>query len=240
MKKISLLLSLTMIVSLSFAKKGGDNSLSKKEQKEGWVLLFDGKTTDEWRGYGKDAFPKRWTIEDNAIKFDGSAKGDDRGDIITKKKYQNFELKLEWRISERGNSGIFILGQEIEGEPIFMSAPEMQVLDNDKHPDAKRGKNGNRQAGSLYDLIPASPQNAKPVGKWNKVHVTINNGKVTFNQNGKNVAEFELWTDEWKEMVKDSKFKNWPNFVNPAKEGHIGLQDHNDDVWFKNIKIKEL
>ena len=244
MKKASLLLSLLMVVFFAFAKKGGDNQLSKKEKKEGWVLLFDGKTTDEWRGYGKDAFPKGWTIEDGAIKCNGSGRGEagarDGGDIITKKKYQNFELALEWKISEGGNSGIFILGQEVEGEPIYMSSPEMQVLDNEKHPDAKLGRNGNRQAGSLYDLIPATPQNAKPVGQWNKVVITVYKGTVIFNQNGKNVAEFHLWTDEWKNMVADSKFKDWPNFIDPASEGHIGLQDHGDDVWFKNIKIKEL
>jgi hypothetical protein len=244
MKKVSLLLSLLLVVFFAFAKKDGDNQLSKKEKKEGWVLLFDGKTTDEWRGYGKDAFPKGWEIEDSAIKCNGSGRGEagarDGGDIITKKKYQNFELALEWKISEGGNSGIFILGQEVQGEPIYMSAPEMQVLDNDKHPDAKLGRNGNRQAGSLYDLIPATPQNAKPVGQWNKVVITVYKGTVIFNQNGKNVAEFHLWTDEWKTMVADSKFKDWPNFVDPASEGHIGLQDHGDDVWFKNIKIKEL
>ncbi len=244
MKKVSLILSLMMIVSFTYAKKGGDNTLSKKEKKDGWVLLFDGKSTDQWRGYNKDGFPKGWIIDDGAIKCNGSGRGEagarDGGDIITKKKYQNFELKLEWKISEGGNSGIFILGQEVEGEPIYMSAPEMQVLDNEKHPDAKLGRDGNRQAGSLYDLIPATPQNAKPVGQWNSVVITVFKGTVIFNQNGKNVAEFHLWTDEWKNMVKDSKFKDWPNFLDPASEGHIALQDHGDDVWFKNIKIKEL
>lgn len=104
----------------------------------------------------------------------------------------------------------------------------------------KFGRDGNRQAGSLYDLIPAVPQNARPVGQWNKVVITVFKGTVIFNQNGKNVAEFHLWTDDWKKMVADSKFKDWPNFVDPAEKGHIALQDHGDDVWFKNIKIKEL
>lgn len=244
MKKISLLLSLLVVFSLSFAKKGGDNSLSKKEKSEGWELLFDGKSTDHWRGYGKETFPKGWTIEDGAIKCNGSGRGEagakDGGDIITKDQYQNFELTLEWKISEGGNSGIFILGQEVEGEPIYMSSPEMQVLDNEKHPDAKLGKDGNRQAGSLYDLIPATPQNAKPVGQWNKVVITVYKGTVIYNQNGKNVVEYHLWTDEWKTMVADSKFKDWPNFIDPATKGYIGLQDHGDDVWYKNIKIKKM
>ena len=244
MKKISLLFALLFMVAWSFAKRGGDNTLSKKEKKEGWILLFDGESTEHWRGYGKEDFPKGWIIEDGAIKCNGSGRGEagakDGGDIVSKKQYQNFELTLEWKISEGGNSGIFILAQEVEGEPIYMSSPEMQVLDNDKHPDAKLGKDGNRKAGSLYDLIPAIPQNAKPVGQWNKVVITVYKGTVIHNQNGKNVVEYHLWTDEWKEMVKESKFKDWPNFLDPASKGYIGLQDHGDDVWYKNIKIKEL
>jgi hypothetical protein len=245
MKKFSLLLALITVVTFSFAKKGGDdNTLTKKEKKEGWILLFDGKSTDQWRGYGKETFPKGWIIEDGTLKCNGSGRGEagarDGGDIITKEQYQNFELTLEWKISEGGNSGIFFLGQEVDGEPVYMSAPEMQILDNDRHPDAKLGRDGNRQAGSLYDLIPADPQNAKPVGQWNKVVITVFKGTVVFNQNGKNVVEFHIWTDDWKKMVADSKFKDWPNFVDPASKGHIALQDHGDDVWFRNIKIKAL
>jgi len=239
-----MLLAFVILASFAFAQKGGDNTLTKKEKKEGWVLLFDGKTTDNFRGYGKQEFPKGWIIDNGAIKCNGSGRGEagakDGGDIITKEQYQNFELTLEWKISEGGNSGIFILGQEVEGEPIYMSSPEMQVLDNDRHPDAKLGRDGNRKAGSLYDLIPANPQNAKPVGEWNKVVITVYKGTVIYNQNGKNVVEYHLWTDEWKAMVADSKFKDWPRFIDPATKGYIGLQDHGDDVWYKNIKIKVL
>ena len=245
MKKINILLSLLIVFSMtSFAKKGGDNTLSKKEKKEGWELLFDGKSTENWRGYGKQDFPKGWIIEDGTMKCKGSGRGEagakDGGDIITKKQYQNFEFALEWKISEGGNSGIFYLAQEKPDQKIYMSSPEMQVLDNEKHPDAKLGRDGNRQAGSLYDLIPAVPQNAKPVGEWNKVIITVYKGTVIHNQNGKNVLEYHLWTDEWTNMVKDSKFKDWPDFVDPASKGYIGLQDHGDDVWYKNLKIKEL
>ena len=246
MKKLSLLLSLLIVFSFSYAKKKkGDNTLTKEEKKEGWVLLFDGKSTDQWRGYRKDDFPKGWVIEDGALKCNGSGRGEagvkDGGDIITKKQYQNFQLKLEWKVSEGGNSGIFILGQEVEGDPIYKSSPEMQILDNERHNDANLGKNGNRKAGSLYDMIPAVPQNAKPAGKnWNTVIITVEKGIVIYNQNGENVVEYHLWTEDWKKMVTDSKFKDWPNFADPASKGHIGLQDHGDDVWFKNIKIKEL
>ena len=222
------------------------NQLSEKEKEEGWRLLFDGKSTDGWRGYLKDSFPEKgWIIEDGALKVQGAGTGEagNGGDIIFDEEFKDFQLSLEWKISEGGNSGIFYLAEEIEGEPIFTSAPEMQILDNDRHPDAKLGKDGNRQAGSLYDLIPARPQNAKPVGEWNKVSVLVYRGTVVHTQNGENVVEYHLWTDEWKEMIKDSKFKDWKSFLNAGgddKKGYIGLQDHGDDVWFRNIKIKEL
>jgi len=218
------------------------NALSAQETTDGVILLFDGKSTDQWRGYNKTDFPKGWIINDNAIQCLSSGKGEagQGGDIITKEKYGNFELTLEWKISEGGNSGIFYLAQEIEGDPIWKSSPEMQVLDNMKHPDAKMGVDGNRQAGSLYDLIPAKPQNAKPAGEWNQVKIMVYKGSVVHYQNGVQVLEYHLWTDDWKKMCANSKFKDYTNFVNTATEGYIGLQDHGDDVWYRNIKIKKL
>lgn len=220
------------------------NGLTEAEKKDGWMLLFDGKTSDGWKGYCKDGFPKGWEVVDGMIHCKASGKGEagEGGDIISKEKYGNFELSLEWKISEGGNSGIFYLAQEFcgkDGKEIYKSAPEMQILDNGKHPDAKLGKDGNRQAGSLYDLVSATPQNAKPVGEWNKVNITVYKGTVIHNQNGENVVEYHLWTEDWKKMVAGSKFKDWKEFVDPAKEGYIGLQDHGDDVWFRNIKIKK-
>ena len=225
--------------------EAGLNELSAKEKEEGWELLFDGESTDGWRGYGKDSFPKGWVIEDGALKVQGSGAGEagGGGDIIYKEEIKDFELSLEWKVSEGGNSGIFYLAEEIDGEPIYTSAPEFQILDNEKHPDARLGKNGNRQSASLYDLIPAEPQNAKPVGEWNKASIIVYRGTVVHSQNGENVVEYHLWTDKWKEMVADSKFKDWENFLNAGgedKQGYIGLQDHGDDVWFRNIKIKKL
>ena len=220
------------------------NSLSQTEVEDGWILLFDGKTTDGWRGYKKDHFPTAWKLVDGSIHCMGSGRGEagakDGGDIIYDKEFQNFTLSLEWKISEGGNSGIFYLGQE-ELDYIWKTAPEMQVLDNDKHPDAKLGKDGNRQAGSLYDLIPAKPQNAKPVGEWNQVEITVYKGTVVHKQNGVNVVEYHLWTPEWNELVAGSKFPGLnPDWADVASKGYIGLQDHGDDVWFRNIKIKEL
>lgn len=220
------------------------NGLTEAEKEEGWVSLFDGTTSTGWRGYKKDHFPAAWQVVDGTIHMIGSGRGEagdqDGGDILYDKQFQNFTLSLEWKISEGGNSGIFYLGQE-ELDYIWKTAPEMQVLDNENHPDAKLGKDGNRQSGSLYDLIPAKPQNAKPVGEWNKVEITVYKGTVVHNQNGVNVVEYHLWTPEWNEMVAGSKFpslnKDWANV---AAKGYIGLQDHGDDVWFRNIKIKEL
>lgn len=204
----------------------------------GWTYLFDGTSTKGWRGYNKDSFPSiGWIIEDGTLRHVAGAGG---GDIIYEKKFSNFELSFEWKISEAGNSGVFILAQEIPDQAIYMSAPEFQILDNDKHPDAKLGIDGNRTATSLYDMIPAKPQNTKHAGEWNCAGIIVNNGKVSYISNGETVVEFTIWTDEWYAMVANSKFKDWPNFVNPAKEGYIGLQDHGDDVWFRNIKIKEL
>jgi len=222
------------------------NTLSDKEKEQGFVLLFDGETSAGWRGYGKDHFPAAWTIDEGALKCNGSGRGEagaeDGGDIIYDKEFSNFHLKLEWKISEGGNSGIFYLGQETpEYDFIWKTAPEMQVLDNERHPDALLGKDGNRQAGSLYDLIPAVPQNAKPAGEWNSVEIICYKGTVVHKQNGETVLEYHLWTPEWDELVAGSKFPGLnPDWAKVASTGFIGLQDHGDDVWFRSIKLKEL
>lgn len=222
------------------------NTLSAQEKEQGFVLLFDGESTEGWRGYNKDHFPAAWIIEDGALKCQGSGRGEagaaDGGDIIYDKKFANFHLKLEWKISEGGNSGIFYLGQEGEAyDYIYQNAPEMQVLDNAKHPDAMLGKDGNRQAGSLYDLIPAKPQNAKPAGEWNSAEIICYKGTVVHKQNGETVLEYHLWTPDWNEMVADSKFPGLnENWADVAEEGYIALQDHGDDVWYRSIKIREL
>ena len=224
----------------------GPNTLTEAEIEEGWVLLFDGETSEGWRGYGKDHFPSAWEVVDGTIPMIGSGRGEagaaEGGDILFDKEYENFTVKLEWKVSEGGNSGIFYLGQESdELDYIWKTAPEMQVLDNEKHPDAQLGKDGNRQAGSLYDLIPAKPQNARPVGEWNEVEIIVYKGTVVHKQNGEAVVEYHLWTPEWEELVAGSKFPGLnPDWANVASKGYFGLQDHGDDVWFRNIKIKEM
>jgi len=242
MKLITIILLCVLFVGITVSC-GPSKKVAKTDKEAGWTVLFDGKSTAGWRGYNKPTFPEKgWKIVDGALQVIGSGAGEagDGGDIIYDKKFGNFELSLEWKISEGGNSGIFILAQEIPGVEIYKSSPEMQVLDNDKHPDAKLGVDGNRQAGSLYDLLPAKPQNTKPVGQWNLVKIMVYQGTVVFNQNGANVVEFHLWTEDWKKMCANSKFKDWEWFINTAKEGYIGLQDHGNDVWFRNIKIREL
>ncbi len=244
MKVANILISCTIISIMAASCGSSKKSMTgSQKQEEGWISLFDGKTTTGWRGYNKTAFPDvGWEVIDGTLhcKESGTGEAGLGGDIIYDRKFSNFELTLEWKIGQGGNSGIFFLAQEIAGEPIYKSSPEMQVLDNDRHPDAKLGKDGNRMAGSLYDLIPAKPQNTKPAGEWNQAGILCYQGTVVFKSNGVNVLEFHLWTDDWKKMVMDSKFKDWEWFVNPAREGFIGLQDHGNDVWFRNIKIREL
>ncbi|MDR3058268.1 MAG: DUF1080 domain-containing protein [Dysgonomonas sp.] len=238
--------------------------LSKfKKDKDGFITIFDGKTFEGWRGYGKDHVPGKWTIDQGAIKFNGTGGGEaqekDGGDIIFAHKFKNFEMELEWKVAKGANSGIFYLAQEIQTkdpktgelrmEPIYISSPEAQVLDNENHPDAKLGKDNNRKSMSLYDMIPAKPQNAKPFGQWNKAKIMVYKGTVIHGQNGENVVEYHLWTPQWTEMLQASKFseEKWPlafellnNCGGPDRQGYIGLQDHGDDVWFRNIKVKIL
>lgn len=220
---------------------------------EGWITLFDGKTLNGWRGYDREDIPSAWEVNDKAIHIKGSGAGEagakDGGDLVFAHKFKNFELEWEWKVAKAANSGVFILVQEVEGEKAFVSAPEYQILDNENHPDAKLGKDGNRKSASLYDMIPAKPQNAKPFGEWNKSKIMCYKGTVVHYQNDEPVVEYHLWTQQWKDMLDKSKFSKdkWPlayelllNCGGPNKEGFIGLQDHGDDVWYRNIKIKVL
>ncbi len=233
MKKI--ILSTLLIVGCSMAATAQkENTLSKKEKKEGWILMFDGKTSAGWRGYCKPAFPAGWEIVDGAIHCISKAKG---GDIIYDRKFKDFELYIEWKIGKGGNSGIMYRGQEIPGTALHYSAPEIQVIDNARITDAQSNPHA---AGALYDMLPAVPQNTKPAGEWNTFTLRVKDQTVTHIQNGKKVCEYTIGTPEWREMCAKSKFKDYKPFVDIASEGYIGLQDHGDDVWYRSIKIKEL
>ncbi|MEX0995102.1 MAG: DUF1080 domain-containing protein [Balneolaceae bacterium] len=216
------------------------NRLTAEEKAEGWQLLFDGNSTDHWRGYNMERFPDEvWVVEDGALVFRPKEGVSGGKDIITKETYRDFEFKIEWMIEKGGNSGIFHHVLEQPGVAIYWSGPEFQILDNINHPDADQGVDGNRKAGSLYDLIPADPQNTKPYGEWNSVKIVSKGPQVEYWQNGEKVVEFERWTAEWFEMLRNSKFQPHPSF-GAVPEGHIGLQDHSDLVKFRNIKIRKL
>ena len=227
---------------------------------DGFYVIFNGNERMQgWRGYGKDHIPSKWIVEDGCLKFNGTGDPDSEGgDLIFEHQFGNFILELEWKVAEGGNSGIFYLAREVKAagrdgveryQPIFMSSPEYQVLDNANHPDAKLGVNGNRQSASLYDMIPADPQIQNPYGEWNKARIMVCDGKVVHSQNDRDVVEYQLWSPEWSELLQASKFseKGWPlayellNYCGgEAREGYIGIQDHKDDVWFRNIRIKIL
>lgn len=223
------------------------------KDKEGWICLFDGQTLKGWRGYNRPDLPPAWQVEDGAIMLKGSGAGEaggaDGGDLVFAHPFKNYEFEFEWKVDKGANSGILYMIQEVEGAPSFYSAPEYQILDNVNHPDGKLGKDGNRQSASLYDMIPAKPQTAKPYGEWNTGKIVCYKGTVVHYQNGEAVLEYHLWTPEWKKMIDGCKFNKQSNplayelLINCGgknKEGFIGFQDHGDNVWYRNIKIKLL
>jgi 3-keto-disaccharide hydrolase len=217
------------------------NTLTDAEKKEGWVSLFDGKTTAGWHTYGKDAVGSAWKVKDGALALDASEKSSYQskggGDIITNKQYENFDFKAEWKISPKGNSGIlFDIKEDKKYEETWYTGPEMQVLDNDGHDDGKIKKH---RAGDLYDLISSSSEPVKAVGEWNEAEIKLNKGKLDLYLNGVNVVSTTMWDDNWWALVKGSKFVEMPDFTK-YKSGHIALQDHGCDVWYRNIKIKQL
>jgi hypothetical protein len=206
------------------------NVLSDAETKAGWKLLFDGTSLEHWRGYRKDKLPDGWKVE-----ADGSFCRHGGGDIITKEQFDSFELVLEWKISPGGNSGIFYRATEAHGA-IYESAPEMQVLDNAKHGD---GKNPKTSAGANYALIAPPKDVTRPVGEWNAVRLVVDGQHVEHWLNGEKLLDYTLGSPAWVELVKKSKFAGWADYGKAAK-GHIGLQDHGDLVWFRNVKIRVL
>lgn len=219
------------------------NTLSPTEKKNGWALLWDGKSTEGWRGAKINEFPKNgWTIKEGILKVHKADGGESTngGDIITKRKYKNFILTVDFKITEGANSGIkYFVNPDLNKGAGSAIGCEFQILDDQKHPDAKLGVKGNRQLGSLYDLIPAPKDKPFKKGEWNTATVVVEGNKVSHILNGVKLLEYTRNNEMWNALVAYSKYRDWPNFGN-AEEGHILLQDHGDEVWFKNVKIKEL
>lgn len=201
--------------------------------------LFDGKTTNGWHTYGKSTVGDAWKVENGTLHFDPTAKENNQGgDLVTDKEYSNFHLKVDWKVAPKGNSGIifYINEDPIKYKNTYETGLEMQVLDNDGHPDGKIDKH---RAGNLYDLVKGDVEPVKAVGEWNTAEIISNQGKLTFILNGVVVVKTTLWDNDWKDLVAGSKFTAWKDF-GTFKKGKIALQDHGDHVWYRNILIKEL
>lgn len=229
------------------------NALTEAEQTAGWRLLWDGKTTDGWRSAKADSFPVQgWSIKDGALVTpeNGGAESAGGGDIITRQRYANFELTLDFKLTGGANSGIKIfvqpalapIGQPKEKAATAGSAIglEFQILDDELHPDAKLGRDSNRTIGSLYDLIPA-PQTKKvnPMGEWNRARILSRGNHVEFWLNGAKTVEFERGSASFRQLVAASKYQKIPAF-GEWTDGHILLQEHGSEVWFRNVKIRDL
>jgi hypothetical protein len=218
--------------SLSAADK--KEKKEKKEKKKGkWETLFDGQSIDKWRGYKKDAFPNTsWLVEDGTLRTNPKA---DPVDIVTKENYDHFELQLEWRVTPGANSGImYHVGEDFE--EAWYTGPEMQVLDDQKHPD---GKDPRTSAGALYALIAPHDKELKPVGEWNQVRLIVKGNHVEHWLNEKKILEYELGSPELQKLIAQSKFADKPKFAK-LSTGHIVLQHHHDEVWYRNIRVRKL
>ncbi|WP_326996134.1 DUF1080 domain-containing protein [Chitinophaga sp. 212800010-3] len=227
------------VTGATTVKAQSTNSLSAKEKKQGWVLLFDGTSTKGWHTYLQSTASPAWSASNGALGLDQAAKknGAPGGDLVTDGEYENYELSIEWKISKGGNSGvIFGVHEDPEFHATYQTGPEMQVLDDAGHPDGKIPKHN---AGDLYDLIKAPKMAAKPVGEWNTAIIRKKDGHLTLWLNGVKTAETTIGSPEWDALVAKSKFHDWKGFGKYQK-GHIALQDHGNDVWYRNIKIRVL
>lgn len=212
---------------------------AQQQANKGWQNLLADNSLSGWHTYGKNYAGKAWEVENGILHF--SPKGKDaaqRGDLTTNEAFGNFHLKLEWKISKNGNSGIIFLVNDDAAKynQSYLTGPEMQVLDNDGHPDAKIHKH---RAGDLYDLIPSKKETVKSVGEWNQAEIILKNAHLEFYLNGEKIVSTVLWDKTWDEMIAGSKFKGMPDFAK-FRQGKIVLQDHGDEVWFRNILIKKL
>lgn len=206
------------------------NTISTKEQAEGWRLLFDGRTTAGWRGFRKQTLPGGWQAIDGALTRVGEA-----GDIVTVDEFGDFELTLEWKLAPNGNSGVFYRVTE-DDDVMWHVAPEYQIIDNAYNSEPLKPA---QHAGANYDLHPPSRDVTKPIGTWNQTRLLVRGAHVEHWLNDVKVVEYELWTPDWERRVQGSKFKDYPNYGR-ARRGHIGLQDHGDRAAYRQIKIRPI
>ncbi|NSW93429.1 MAG: DUF1080 domain-containing protein [Bacteroidales bacterium] len=217
-------------------KKAEPNTLTSKEKSAGWVLLFDGTTSNGWRGYNMSEFPDCWAIEDGALTMNTTGGGESQ-DIITTRKYKNFALSLEYKLTKSANSGIIY---QIEEDTIYKypyeTGPEFQVIDHEGWPDKLEDWQIN---GANYAMYPPKAKPYKPVGEWNHAMLIVNGNKVTQILNGEIVVEYEKYSDEWNKLRNSGKWVDYPDW-GKFDEGYISLQNHGTKVWYRSIKLKEL
>ncbi|HTI99983.1 MAG TPA: DUF1080 domain-containing protein [Dongiaceae bacterium] len=248
----SCLVLFTLTATTTFAADTPPNTLSPEEKAAGWQLLWDGQTSAGWRDAHSDSFPtKGWVIKDGVLTVEGTggAEGAGPGDIITRERYSQFELKVDFKITPGANSGIKyfvqpnldpITGTGAKAETGSAIGLEYQILDDARHPDAKLGQDGDRTVASLYDLIPAAKdKKVNPVGEWNSALIVVKGDLVEHWLNGEKVLEYHRGDSAYRELVARSKYKNIPHFGEWA-DGHILLQEHGNEVSFRNIKIHVL
>jgi hypothetical protein len=234
--KILYTIALLVLSSAISLAQQGHNTLNEKEIKDGWKLLFDGNSTAGWRTFNSTKAGPGWKVQNGELYLDKTVK-EGRGDLLTDAEYEDYEFSIDWKIDACGNSGIiFNVVEDPKYSATYVTGPEMQVLDNSCHPDAKIIKH---RAGDLYDLISSSKETVKPAGEWNHAMIRSKDGKMEFWLNGTKTVEFTMHDAKWDQMVAGSKFKTMPDFGKSSK-GRIALQDHGDNVWFRNIKIREL
>lgn len=217
---------------------GQQNTLTEEEKEAGWTLLFDGKTTERWRGYKRETVPPGWKVIEGVLsRVSGGEGGKGAGggdDIMTREKFESFELKLDWKVVKGGNSGVVFHVSE-DAPASWRSGPEMQILDDSAHPR----RTHKHYAGACYDLYAPAKDVDKPPGEWNRARLLVNGNHVEHWLNGEKVVEYEMWSDDWNKRLAASKFKNMPRFAKNTT-GYICLQDHTKIMRFRNIKIRRI
>lgn len=234
--KQNLIVFLVILCSCASSQKASDSQLTKTGEQDGWKQLFDGKTMTGWRTYQNKAADS-WSVKDGTLycKAEAADKSGKRADLLTAQEFENFDLELDWKISPQGNSGILYMVTEAY-PAAYLSGPEYQIIDDLHFPQNLEAW---QKTAANYAMDTASEMAAKPVGEWNHTRILVNHGHVEHWLNGKKVVDYQLWTDEWKQKKAAGKWKDAPGY-GLSKKGHIALQDHGSEAWFRKIRIKEL